>query len=667
MTTRRSATTPTGMPPGDEDVGGGRAASRRSEGDRLKRASPRLQMGGPREVSSKKASPVVGHGKERDGTSRGGRLHEIDEDTAERETVVAEASAGARNDQVDKEVPQTPPSHRSLRPLEDGVSMHPEDSEATEEGEASGLEVSGMRTPTGLGHVGMGMGLPGGLDPMGMFFSPIRSPGAGVGSPAHQMSPFLAYCANLSPYTPQRNKFAPNAFNDFLNSQYRSPTPFGSADKLQLGLGGPLNIGGSGKSPKVEDFSLIGTITELNVEYKLARGESLRKKNDARRSNVSKGKGGAKGVGSVGKTQVLGEPGLEVEEVDRHGVEDRLAPWTVDPSAVGVASVASPSGGLGMDGKGFSRRALAFDSPMSDGLPFMGGAGTADDAASLGIEHSSLFDKSAREISENFWVGGSPLSSGKGASGSRGGGSGSKRMLGKELQLGLMSGGGSSSGGGGSNSLGSAKKAVGGGKKKSPREGGDDGEGCKRCSCKRSKCLKLYCECFAANQYCGGCGCLDCHNTSEYEALVNRTRDVIKIRNPTAFQPKVLEVFTADGLESADGDTPRSVIARHKKGCSCKRSHCLKKYCECFQEGVNCGDHCKCEGCKNSSFGCGPGDADSKQGIRLDTVKNKKLNRIMAQAQANEVQRAVVAGGGSALKRQRPDKQPMPVQQPVWA
>ena len=35
-----------------------------------------------------------------------------------------------------------------------------------------------------------------------------------------------------------------------------------------------------------------------------------------------------------------------------------------------------------------------------------------------------------------------------------------------------------------------------------------------------------------------------------------------------------------------DGATP----ARHTKGCNCKKSTCLKKYCECFQVGVpgNC-------------------------------------------------------------------------------
>ncbi|XP_057960299.1 protein tesmin/TSO1-like CXC 3 isoform X2 [Malania oleifera] len=136
--------------------------------------------------------------------------------------------------------------------------------------------------------------------------------------------------------------------------------------------------------------------------------------------------------------------------------------------------------------------------------------------------------------------------------------------------------------------------------KKKRLENAGEGEACKRCNCKKSKCLKLYCECFAAGVYCvEPCSCQECFNKPIHEDTVLATRKQIESRNPLAFAPKVIR--SSDSIpETGDESSRTPASARHKRGCNCKKSSCLKKYCECYQGGVGCSINCRCEGCKNA-------------------------------------------------------------------
>ena len=63
----------------------------------------------------------------------------------------------------------------------------------------------------------------------------------------------------------------------------------------------------------------------------------------------------------------------------------------------------------------------------------------------------------------------------------------------------------------------------------------------KTCSCRRSKCLKLYCDCLANNEYCGpDCLCIQCRNQEIYKDERNNAIFIIVKKNPKAFDSKLI-------------------------------------------------------------------------------------------------------------------------------
>ena len=86
---------------------------------------------------------------------------------------------------------------------------------------------------------------------------------------------------------------------------------------------------------------------------------------------------------------------------------------------------------------------------------------------------------------------------------------------------------------------------------------------------------------FNSGDYCStSCYCKNCENTANHEPSRRAAVQSIFVRN-------------IQSMLEENGDVVNS------KRCKCAKSHCLKKYCVCFNAGEHCSDRCLCKECKN--------------------------------------------------------------------
>ena len=158
------------------------------------------------------------------------------------------------------------------------------------------------------------------------------------------------------------------------------------------------------------------------------------------------------------------------------------------------------------------------------------------------------------------------------------------------------------------------------------------------CNCKRTSCLKLYCECYKNGKNCTNqCACWDCKNlhpnpqkSSSSKRLMKKSfhsspcsfRAEKKVRKSSKLGGRFMKKKDYEGYLSEKLRNRKKVLL--KKGCNCKKSGCKNNYCQCHIAGKTCTELCSCIACKNFKEHSNKAKSKSDHIVHLSQLNQKK-------------------------------------------
>ena len=157
------------------------------------------------------------------------------------------------------------------------------------------------------------------------------------------------------------------------------------------------------------------------------------------------------------------------------------------------------------------------------------------------------------------------------------------------------------------------------------------------CTCKKTKCIKKYCECYSSGVFCKNCKCENCENCGNKPYLTdnnnNNNNNIIKKEEELNENKTIKQMSESEIICDINDNYSKKLII-----CTCSKSGCNKNYCECFKAKVKCNNKCRCIKCLNKPDETIPLDEEKPISKSVSTpINNNNNNNVNNVNNVNKV------------------------------